>query len=236
MPPRGHSEWIGRRAALPIVAAACAFGHAAAALAQPYFEFRFQSEAGDYIGGGSSYVRTNATGVIDTYNLLDLTADGAVDYLFLRYLGEPFDGTFIHFWVATNQLGQNLVPGIYPNAERAPFASAGHPGLDVEMDGRGCNTLTGNFVIHEVNFGPGPELERLDMEFEQHCEGATPALRGSLRYNRTSPLSLATPVPAMGPGSLMALASLLFATACAAVARRQDRRSRNGAPYRKGKT
>jgi hypothetical protein len=195
----------------------CLLVLAAEAGAQPFFEFRFQSDPGDYIGGGASYLRTQATGVVDIIESYDFTGDGSVDYISLRYLGEPFDGTFIVFAVGTNQLGRNLAPGTYPNAERAPFATLGHPGLDVAMDGRGCNTLAGNFVIRDVNFAPGPVLERLDMDFEQHCEGATPALRGSFRYNRTSALGLATPVPAMGSGSLPVLASLLVLAAASAL-------------------
>jgi hypothetical protein len=201
-------------------------GVAEGAGAQPYFEFRFQSDPGDYVGGGNSYLRTQATGAIDVYNLEDRTGDGAVDYMFLRYLGQPFGGTFIHFWVATNQLGKDLAPGTYPNAERAPFASVGHPGLDVEMDGRGCNTLAGNFVIRDATFGPGPVLERFDMDFEQHCEGAVPALRGTFRYNRLAPVDPPTPVPATGPLTLAALALLLALGAVPTLASR--RRMPNG--------
>ena len=224
-----------------IIWALCFIGFAGEAGAQPYFEFRFQSDPGDYIGGGASYLRTQATGVIDSYNPSDFTGDGAVDYVFLRYLGQPFDGTFIHFWVATNQLGTNLVPGTYPNAERAPFASLGHPGLDVEMDGRGCNTLTGNFVIRDASFGPAPSLllERLDMDFEQHCEGAAPALHGRFRYNRSAPLDIATPVPATGPWSNTVLALLLALTVAPALsARRKPCHSRSSdlGRSRKGRT
>jgi len=222
LPIARNFDAVGYRIALMIVGTLCFIGFAGVAGAQPYFEFRFQSDAGDYIGGGASYRRTQTTGVIDSYSPSDFTGDGQVDYLFLRYLGEPFGGTFIHFWVATNQLGKNLAPGTYPNAERAPFASLGHPGLDVEMDGRGCNTLTGNFVIHDVNFGPGSVLERLDMDFEQHCEGAAPALHGTFRYNRLAPLDLATPVPAMGPWSLSVLALLLVLTAAPALGARRN--------------
>jgi len=40
-----------------------------------------------------------------------------------------------------------LVPGTYLNATRYPFQAANVPGLDVSGEGRGSNTLTGQFTI-----------------------------------------------------------------------------------------
>ena len=47
-------------------------------------------------------------------------------------------------------------------------------------NGRGCNTLTGSFTIKQISFSRvDGSLDRLLATFEQHCEGATPALGGS---------------------------------------------------------
>lgn len=73
---------------------------------------------------------------------------------------------------------------------RAPFAAAGHPGLDVSFQNRGSNTLTGNFTVNSVSFfldsSNVEQIGSLDVNFEQHSEGATPALFGRLVYSAAS--------------------------------------------------
>ena len=88
---------------------------------------------------------------------------------------------------ATN--GAVLQPGAYEGAERFPFQSAGHPGLDFSGDGRGCNTLTGRFDVLEVVRDAGGNISQLAVNWEQHCEGAQPALFGQIRFNSDVPLS-----------------------------------------------
>src|SRR5206468_4196104 len=70
----------------------------------------------------------------------------------------------------------------YPNAQRAGFGPANLPGLDVFGDGRGSNTLTGNFTVLQSSFSPSGQVQHFDVRFEQHSEGATPALFGELNY------------------------------------------------------
>jgi hypothetical protein len=148
------------------------------AQAAPSVAFDFESDPGDYIGGGVTYHRTQADGALSV-STLDATSNGLPDRLTIVLTGTG--GVFVVFQLATDQLGHDFVPGTYLNAERASFATAGHPGIDVGMDGRGCNTLTGSFVIHAVHF-QGMTLRYLDLDFVQHCEGAMPALRGSVLY------------------------------------------------------
>ena len=47
------------------------------------------------------------------------------------------------------------------------------------------DTLSGQFVVLEAVYGSSGEVERFGADFEQHCEGATPALFGSIRFNST---------------------------------------------------
>jgi len=70
--------------------------------------------------------------------------------------------------------------GTFINAERAPFVTGKAPGLDIFGSGRGCNTLSGQFEITSVKWAPSGEIVAIDVLFEQHCEGGTPALRGEL--------------------------------------------------------
>jgi hypothetical protein len=86
-----------------------------------------------------------------------------------------------------------LAVGNYPNATRYPFNGSGN-GLSVYGDGRGCNTLTGSFTVKQAVFSAVyNSLQNFDGTFIQHCEGATPALTGEVKYD-------AEPVTAPPPG------------------------------------
>ena len=80
-----------------------------------------------------------------------------------------------------------LIPGPYEGATRYPFQSPTKPGLDVSGNSRGCNTLSGRFDVLQVELGPQNEVLSFAVDFEQHCEGATPALFGSVRFNAADP-------------------------------------------------
>lgn len=83
----------------------------------------------------------------------------------------------------SQQLGSDLVPGVYEMAQRAPFASPGHPGLEVTGDGRGCNTLTGRFEVHDFELD-ATGVKRALVSFEQHCEGGAAMVSGCVRFER----------------------------------------------------
>jgi hypothetical protein len=76
-----------------------------------------------------------------------------------------------------------LTTQVYENAERWPFQSTGHPGLDVSGDGRGCNTVTGRFQVEQLVMSNN-NLQSFTATFEHHCEGGTPALRGCVHFQQ----------------------------------------------------
>ena len=124
------------------------------------------SEAGDYIGAGLTYTYTplNATiGVTANGGLLSVTVSG-------------WTGDFR----AMSKLSQ-LEVGYYPDLERYPFNNPRKGGLDWSGQGRGCNTLEGWFAIDGVTYTSGT-LTAIDLRFEQHCEGGTPALHGAIHW------------------------------------------------------
>jgi hypothetical protein len=82
---------------------------------------------------------------------------------------------------STRQLNQPMAAQVYLNAERAPFASPGHPGIDIYGSGRGCNTITGKFQVEQLQVSGGA-LTSFTATFEQHCEGGASALRGCVHY------------------------------------------------------
>jgi Fibronectin type III domain len=135
-------------------------------------DWQMTSDPGDYIGQGTTYLYTSAVDTIG-YSGSAQYASGGVD----AANGDWWGASFVP------AQGDVLVAGAtYPDAHRYPFNGSG-PGMDVSGSGRGCNTLVGSFTVNQIGFSSANgALDRLDLTFEQHCEGATPALRGRLRY------------------------------------------------------
>ncbi|SET92494.1 hypothetical protein [Stigmatella erecta] len=84
---------------------------------------------------------------------------------------------------STRALGTPLAVGTYPHAQRAAFAAPGYPGLSVSGDGRGCNTLAGEFQIHDIVWD-SVGLLKLSASFLQRCEAGNAVLRGMVAYER----------------------------------------------------
>src|SRR5207253_1472673 len=129
----------------------------------------------------------------------------------------PNTNTFALLFFGTDQLGIPIQPGIYGlpgnTAQRADFAAPGHAGLDVSFQNRGSNTLTGNFTITDVSFfhdaANNLKVGSFAASFEQHSEGATPALRGNFQFQSSAaripePESLALLGPVVLPLLLIA--------------------------------
>ncbi len=143
------------------------------------------STAGDYIGEGRSYTYTQ------TDSVLAVTTSGARVSVGVEGF-ESWAGEF----QGMNTL-QQLVPGYYPNLLRYPFHNPAAGGLSWGGDGRGCNTLTGWFVIDSISYA-GANLASIDLRFEQHCDGG-PALNGKIHWvagDTTAPSGPQVPPPA----------------------------------------
>lgn len=142
------------------------------------------SDPGDYIGGGQFYFYTPADGTFSAQK----NYDQGVSLSF----NTP---SYSHWWyldfAAPNN--QPLSVGTYTGAIRFPFQATNQPGLSVYGDGRGCNTLTGTFDVLEVTYGAANDVVAFDATFEQHCEGATAALRGEIRYNADVVVNVTAP-------------------------------------------
>lgn len=168
--------------------ALCLVLHAFAATAATIVELR--SDPGDYIGGGITRTFTTDTGSFTVNHVLD----NLVSIEYRAATGYSWWG----FDFAAPS-GAALVADNYEDATRYPFQSPTKPGLDVFGDGRGCNRLTGRFIVREAVYGSAGEVLRFAVDFEQHCEGMTPALWGFLRYNSDIPLHVPEPNAAAGP-------------------------------------
>ena len=145
-----------------------------------------ESDAGDYVGAGQKYSYDPQSAVIHVSasgNHLTVVDTGAQ-----RWVGE-FQGP-------SSQT--RLTPGSYTGLRRWPFNDPAQGGLDWSGEGRGCNILGGSFVIDSVSYIVD-SLTGIDLSFEQHCEGGTPALRGAIHWRAgvpSTPPGPVFPVPA----------------------------------------
>lgn len=130
-------------------------------------------DPGDYIHPGSETIQVSSWST-DSFNSPPVT---------FAYAWDGVGASWWTFYFSTEELGGSLVPGVYPNTERFPFETAGHPGMDISGSGRGCNTSTGTFQILSSAFGPTDgNFTEFTATFEQHCEGAATALRGCIHF------------------------------------------------------
>ena len=125
------------------------------------------SDAGDYIGQGVSKRYLGSTSIFSVSgNATGFTAR-------VSGLGDGWSIT-----VAAKSGRQLVVGRTYPTARSA---DASHAGLDVNRDGRACRTSTGSLTITALTVTNGA-ITALSVSFAQHCEGAVPALGGTLHY------------------------------------------------------
>jgi hypothetical protein len=128
----------------------------------------FTSDAGDYIGDGHS----RRYGVNDGDWFVEYGGDRlSIDF------SEGFPGDDWHLQIAA-PIGRKLRTGGYLVTTRFPQET--RSALQFYGNGRGCNTVTGEFYIKYLEIGPANTVERLHLTFEQHCEGGEPALRGEI--------------------------------------------------------
>jgi hypothetical protein len=130
-----------------------------------------ESTSGDYIGGGKSYLHTEANGTTVT-----VSGNSIRTNVNDRASGDWWSSDF----VAMNTLS-DLQVGYYGGLQRYPFHNAVKGGFDWSGNGRGCNTLTAWYVIDKITYVNG-NVKELDARFEQHCEGGTSALRGKVHW------------------------------------------------------
>ena len=137
---------------------------------------RFRSDSGDWVGGGTTRIFTAADGAwfIHTEGASDQTVVNQVSF---------FARNDTLFWSLdfAAPAGEPMAVGTYENAQR--FNSLTQPNLQFMWSGSGCNVVTGRFEVLYLET-TGRTVDRVHATFEQHCEGAPPALRGEVSYVR----------------------------------------------------
>lgn len=132
--------------------------------------FHTASEAGDTIGGGQTKTRTqppanitvNASG-----NAISIGVDGDIDaWLYFRTMSSL----------------TRIKPGYYEKIRTVNHENNPATGyLEVGNDPILCSAVNGWVVVDKVTY-TGDELTAIELRFEQHCNDATPAIRGAVRW------------------------------------------------------
>ncbi|MGA8203972.1 MAG: hypothetical protein WB812_05595 [Woeseiaceae bacterium] len=140
-----------------------------------------KSQQGDYIGAGYSYLYKSSDSAI--------SASGSGAHMSISVNG---DEDWIGDFLGMDTLSR-LQPGYYADLQEYPFSNPTKGGLSWHGEGRGCNTVTGWFVVDHVNYA-GTALESIDLRFEQFCEGSTDVLHGEIHWDANDPTTPPGPV------------------------------------------
>ena len=135
--------------------------------------FWFISPARDYIGHGATESFASPD---DTVSLTGTAGSLTV---------HAQDAGAAHWWYATIAAppGETLHTGTYTDVERAAFRGAGHAGLDVDGEGRGCNTVAGELTVNTIQVDDTGTVTALDATFAQNCESTdAPPLVGAVHF------------------------------------------------------
>ena len=111
---------------------------AKAALGVAVTRIFLDGEVGNYVVGGQQLT-------FETFTASPVGADGAVKF------GINSNGHNLNLGFAPPTGTTTLAVGTYENAQRLPFRAAGHPGIDLYGDGKGCNTNTGRVIVDDLS-------------------------------------------------------------------------------------
>lgn len=147
-----------------------------------------QSDAGDFIGQGKNYTYNRTSAKIEV--------SAEKNRLVVRVQGDET-------WAAVFQTGgaeqSQLKAGMVANSARfeddGDWSRSGHYWSG---EGRYCSSSTGWFAIDSVSYS-GMQLTQVTVRFVRHCNGATPAMHGEIRYyadDKSLPPPPVLPVPA----------------------------------------
>lgn len=132
-----------------------------------------KSDTSDWVGGGQTYTYTPAT---PATTVAVRVTDGAMT---VQVTGAEW---WYGYFVAMSS-EPKLRVGYYGDLHRYGFSNPVIGGLLWWGEARGCDTLQGWFTVDNVTY-QGDNLTSIDLRFEQHCEGAAPALHGAIHWVR----------------------------------------------------
>ena len=135
----------------------------------------FDSDPGDAVGRGLERTwRASTTAPVVTFTA-SVSQDRSSVSVRMSADGRTYSLDF------SGRTGVPLAAGLYPFATRFDFQLSEFNRLNVAAD-TSCGRAIGRFRVHEIAISSGGTVERFAADFEQHCEGQTPALYGAIRF------------------------------------------------------
>jgi len=141
--------------------------------------FIISSDSQDFVGQGREKIYYPEDG---TFTISQIWCDGAI--------GINFRSNEKREWWSLTFGGTNKAPpriGLFTNAKRHPFSGV-CPGFEIDSDHRGCNRLSGQFEILELEYNDAGTITAFAANFVQRCEEIGPPLFGSVRINSSIPI------------------------------------------------
>ncbi len=141
------------------------------------------SDRGNYIGQSDYYSYTLDTGKFKASRAYpnNLSSNNAIQ---IHY----YDGIKSWYLSFAAPFNAPLTAGTtYIGAARFPFQTSSQPGLDISGDGRGYNSLTGQFTVNQIIYGSGDEILSFDATFQEYGDGdpASESFKGRIQYYAT---------------------------------------------------
>jgi hypothetical protein len=153
------------------------------------------STPGSFIGAGQDWniTYTPQNSQFFSAQIMQTLPSGQPDYITFTMgtVTSSLDtNTYAVLQFSTVALGTPLEPGTYDNAQRAAFATSGHPGLDVSFQNRGSNVLTGSFTINELSFFTNQsgalQIGSFSVSFSQSSDNNSSNITGTFTYQFNS--------------------------------------------------
>ncbi|MEH2022998.1 DUF4347 domain-containing protein [Nostoc sp.] len=144
------------------------------------------SDRGNYIGQSDYYSYTPGTGKFNAVRAYPSNSSSN-NAIRISYSESGSGGTWWDLSFAAPFNAPLTAGTTYTGAARFPFQTSNQPGLDVGGDGRGYNSLTGQFTVNQIVYGSGSEILNFDATFQEYGDGdpASESFKGRIQYRAT---------------------------------------------------
>jgi hypothetical protein len=141
-----------------------------------------------YTSSPSSYVGAGQTALVTSDNFRFNTigsADSGIVFSIDNWYPDQSIESFVSYSLTfAAPSGQNLQPGDFLNAARAPSQPSTSPALEFTVGSRGNNSISGSFKVFEANFGSNFQVLSFAADFIQFDEKIQSWWNiGQIRYN-----------------------------------------------------
>jgi hypothetical protein len=146
-----------------------------------------QGIGSDFITGGQTILLKEVNSTFQVDGAPTLTPARQVNGLTFRIetnqsLGRSYSASFFAPQGEALQVGT-----LYTGASRFPFNGPREPGLSISGNARGCNQLSGQFIVRQLSTDASGSIRQFVADFEQACDsgplGSTNKLIGTVRFN-----------------------------------------------------